>query len=224
MLARNVFSAGVVFPAVLVAFGYVIVQVGTPLWFFGMCAMFFFTGALIFYFLAKFRNNKALIILLCLASLCYFAHFVISGIVERKPFTNTEGYLLVPIVTFAALIDVSGIGRAALRKVKWIGDATYSIYLWHFPIQVLILTAMYRFSVDRSFFNSPGTLLVWIAGMLMVGRLSFKYIERPLQSAARKWAYENISVGVESIHSAPQGSRRQTSREDLPAFQASSAD
>ena len=199
ILARNIFSAGVVFSVVLVLFGYVIVQVGTPLWFFGMCSMFFFTGVLIFYLLAKCRNNKIFILSICMLSLAYFSHFVISGIVERKPFTNTEGYLLAPIVVLAGLIDISRIGKKTFQKLRWIGDATYSIYLWHFPIQVFVLTFLFYFSINRSFFNRPITLFIWIFGMLLIGRLSFRYIERPLQSAAKSWAYKNISVGPEKV-------------------------
>jgi peptidoglycan/LPS O-acetylase OafA/YrhL len=191
VVAKNIFSAGILFPLVLSGLGYAVVNYGTPLWFFAMCLMFFFIGVIVYYLLTRLKEYKNLILFLSFLSLLHFANMLLRGDVATKPFHNTEGFLLVPIVVIFGFIDLSGRFEKFFHRLKWIGDTAYSTYLWHFPIQVLVLTLVYYFSIDRSFFNSPLTLLAWILGMLAVGRLSFNYIEYPLRLATISWVKRN---------------------------------
>lgn len=86
-----------------------------------------------------------------------------------------------PAVILAATIDINKYFHSSVQSLRWIGDATYSIYLWHFPVQVLSLTFLNYYGVDRTIFTTPAALIVWILGMLLIAHLSFRFIEKPLQ-------------------------------------------
>src|SRR5699024_6636463 len=65
-----------------------------------------------------------------------------------------------------------------VRPMRWVGDLSYSLYLWHWP---LIIFATYFFD---------GTLPVW-AGLVVVvlavvpSWLSYRYIEQPFRDWQR---------------------------------------
>jgi peptidoglycan/LPS O-acetylase OafA/YrhL len=57
------------------------------------------------------------------------------------------------------------------RVLQWIGDRSYSIYLWHWPIIVAIRYA------DLP--STPAIMMAGIAASIIIGALSFKWIETP---------------------------------------------
>lgn len=79
----------------------------------------------------------------------------------------------------AVYFDVSKKLNYFNHMFSWIGNNTYSTYLWHLPIQVLILLVCDYFLIDRSIFNNEFVFIFWIICMMIVGRLSFLYIENP---------------------------------------------
>ncbi|MEW6642920.1 MAG: acyltransferase [Pseudomonadota bacterium] len=188
-VARHVFALGLFVPLVLAGFGYAIVQRGTPMWFFGMCLHFFFVGCAVYLVVLKFRRYRTALLSICFASLGYFAYLV--GKHQIEPFTNTEGYLFVPMVLMIAMADFRTRFAGVMRRMKWFGDATYSIYMWHMPVQVLILTALGVVGRGYSIFYHPLALFAWIAGMLVLSHFSFVYIEKPAQRWVRDF-FKNL--------------------------------
>lgn len=88
------------------------------------------------------------------------AAFIIGGIslqntVSRGPVPLTERFL-------------------AARPFQWVGDASYSIYLWHWPI-FLILPYVFGHS-----FDGPATAIP-VALTLVLSALSHRFIEEPLR-------------------------------------------
>ena len=69
------------------------------------------------------------------------------------------------------------------RSVEWVGDNTYSIYLWQIPVQISLLLLI----DDSSVFNSPIFLIAYLCGMVLVARTSFLFIERPARRSLRGW-------------------------------------
>ena len=68
-------------------------------------------------------------------------------------------------------------GRAlALPAVQWLGDISYSVYLWHWP---LIVLAPYLTGRQPSFLD----LMVVLAATLALAALTERYVERPFRSA-----------------------------------------
>ena len=67
------------------------------------------------------------------------------------------------------------------RKARTVGDITYSSYLWHSPLQIVILLGAGSglWSVD-SLFNDA-FFVFYLALVCVVSFLSFQWIERPAQ-------------------------------------------
>jgi peptidoglycan/LPS O-acetylase OafA/YrhL len=77
-------------------------------------------------------------------------------------------------------------GRVAVsRPLAWLGDISYSTYLWHFPVQIalVVLSA----TVTPLNFSAPATLLVYVGLTLAISTLSFHYFETPARRAIRRW-------------------------------------
>jgi len=69
----------------------------------------------------------------------------------------------------------TGIGEAlGVAPLRWIGERSYGIYLWHWPIIVLVAGVNTR--------PSPGIVAAEAALVLAAATLSFRFIEEPIRS------------------------------------------
>jgi peptidoglycan/LPS O-acetylase OafA/YrhL len=80
------------------------------------------------------------------------------------------------VVLIAAVAHpATGIGRAlGVAPLRWVGERSYGIYLWHLPIIVLLAGVNAR--------PGPGILTAEVAIVLAAAALSFRYIEEPIRS------------------------------------------
>ncbi|MEX2538589.1 MAG: acyltransferase family protein [Actinomycetota bacterium] len=104
------------------------------------------------------------------------AMVLIAG--ERVRWMYPAGFLIVQAAT-AILIacGMRGTWPAGLLRsapLMWLGKRSYGIYLWHWPLVILL-----RPGVDVGW-NPAVAHTVTIAGALLLGALSFRYVERPL--------------------------------------------
>ena len=98
------------------------------------------------------------------------------------------GYVALWPLLAAALVIVAGQTDSAVgadrflssRQLVRVGDLSYALYLWHWPVLVLALTWQ-----DRP---SPGVLggLIIIAVSLVLAYVTMRFVERPLRALA--WA------------------------------------
>ncbi|WP_139416363.1 acyltransferase family protein [Agromyces laixinhei] len=103
----------------------------------------------------------------------------------RSPELFPGAIVLVPVVGTLAVIWAgmpqvvwSPTRLAALRPVQWMGDVSYSLYLWHWPIFMFVpyLTGV----------PSPWWLMVLLVGVsFLVAGLSKRYIEDPFRTPRR---------------------------------------
>lgn len=115
-----------------------------------------------------------------IARLCHYSGFllVIAAILAVDRFASWPGLPAVLPVLGAALIILAGIGSPLVspRPWQWLGDKSYSIYLWHWPVMVLVY-----------FFEKAGDPL-WVASgillSLLLGWLSHQLIEQPARRKA----------------------------------------
>jgi peptidoglycan/LPS O-acetylase OafA/YrhL len=92
--------------------------------------------------------------------------------------TSFPGYAAaLPVIATAAVIVAGDTGRAdpsglvfRLRPVQWLGDVSYSVYLWHWPLFVFAPYVM------RHNLRTP-ELVVLIALCLLIAGLSKRFVE-----------------------------------------------
>jgi len=143
-----IFSFGIFLSLSIIGFGATITNYGTPMWYFGMCACFFYTGVLIHYLVVKIKNNMTWWTLCCI-SLILFLYEYMGG--QKIPFHNVEFFLFLPLLIFLVKLDLSGIfhNKQFIKFCDFISSLTYSSYLLHFPIQVLVLMVVKYYGMSQ---------------------------------------------------------------------------
>jgi peptidoglycan/LPS O-acetylase OafA/YrhL len=90
---------------------------------------------------------------------------------------------------FAVLIAAvahqgTGIGQAfGVAPLRWVGERSYGIYLWHWPIILLVAGVNVR--------SSPGVVIGEAAIVLAAATLSYRYVEQPVRTGqVQRWLRE----------------------------------
>jgi len=106
--------------------------------------------------------------------------FVLTG---AMPFPGVAA--LVPVLGAVAVVAAGRTrGPGSLTWlvdrswVQWLGNASYSVYLWHFPVIICFMAV-----VDRR----PSILesLVLVGATLLLSALSYRWVEQPVRRVAR---------------------------------------
>lgn len=139
---------------------------------------------------------------------------LIAGLVVSKPATFPFPGALLPVAATLGLLGclhVAG-GSSPLRRLLasapmvYIGKRSYSLYLWHWPIFVLL-----RWTLGL---ETPNQLMAAIVATFVAAEVSYRVIERPFRYAAwlRRWPRPGIiAAGLTMIVSAWWLSDRVTS-------------
>jgi len=123
---------------------------------------------------APWRGPAALLglALIAIAALTFDAATPFPGVAAALP-------VLGSVLVLGAQADPNGwLGRAlGWRPVQWVGDASYAVYLWHWPIIVLLPAVSGRLgTLDR---------IVVVVLTLVLAELTKRYVEDPFRS--RTW-------------------------------------
>jgi peptidoglycan/LPS O-acetylase OafA/YrhL len=102
-------------------------------------------------------------------------------VTETTSFLYRGGFLLVAILTIVLIYAVvdrrTTIGRAfSTAPMRWIGERSYGLYLWHWPIFGLL-----RPGLDVHL-GEGACLVLRVAVTLTVAELCYRYVERPIRS------------------------------------------
>jgi hypothetical protein len=107
---------------------------------------------------------------------------------EFSPFLYRGGFVLLSLATVLA---VAAMAHPASRlgpllgnpPMRWIGERSYGIYLWHFP--VIVLTSHRGVASGQSLLKSA----LQVAAILGIAELSWRYVEDPIRhgALARIW-------------------------------------
>jgi len=118
--------------------------------------------------------------LLALGALAWF----FLRVNEFDPFVYQQGFILLDLLTVVAIIAVvHPAGRVwrralSLRPVVWVGQRSYGIYLWHWPVFVLT-----RPRLDISLTGVP-LLVVRLAITIGLAAASYRFLEQPVRRGA----------------------------------------
>lgn len=200
-LCATIFRNGIILPSIAAVSFALAAFTGDIANLIALCGAFFFVGVVLYRLQIIFKDDARTLLTVTFI-VCWCGFYLV---VNTPGWSTSPLYFAVPmafsppLVLAAAMIDRSGLLSRQIRSLKWIGDATYSIYLWHFPIQVLALTALNYFNADRAIFTSPLALVAWVAGMLWLSHLSFRYLEKPMQ----KWCLQKFAKRDGAIKTQP---------------------
>ena len=106
---------------------------------------------------------------------------MISHTSQYEPFLYRGGMVLLAVLT-ALLISVTIHPASHWRSIlgweplRWIGERSYGIYLWHYPVIVLTTPLNAPFNVWRA--------ALQIAATFGIAALSWRYVEQPIRHGA----------------------------------------
>jgi peptidoglycan/LPS O-acetylase OafA/YrhL len=72
------------------------------------------------------------------------------------------------------------------RPLRMFGELTYSVFLWHIPIQIGMRWILIETGLENEFFGSPLLLVAYVCVTYSIGYLSFNYVEEPLRRKIRE--------------------------------------
>lgn len=117
-------------------------------------------------------------------------------------------HALIPVIG-TALIIYGGTGKDTgsplsfshmfrFRPIQWIGDISYSLYLWHWPLIILMPTLLF---VDIEGENGKYIKIAILMASFIIAWLSYKFIEQPpLKLRLKKWqVYTSFVIIIGSI-------------------------
>lgn len=146
-----------------------------------LCGVYFFGGAIAYSVYRLWDDQRQGLLLLFGAF--GLAASVGLGFVGRYVDVPLTAWLL-PAICSVLLLLVAAENLwlcKFFRRTRSVGDITYSSYLWHSPLQILILlgAGWGLWSVDSLF--SDAFFVFYLALICLVSYLSFQWIERPAQ-------------------------------------------
>ena len=98
-------------------------------------------------------------------------------------------WALLPCVGTALLIAYGESGGTAallsLPPLRFVGDISYSLYLWHWPVM-----AFWR--LERGLTLDPGEMVATIAISFLLAILSYRLVERPVLNGGKTWATPSL--------------------------------
>jgi len=137
------------------------------------CGAFFFAGGATYWVVQRATFYRLLILATLSATACICA------------ITLPMGTLVVLPISITVLLFFATIDHNSLAKLALLGNATYSSYLCHFPIQLSLVLLFDSLSVPRTVFLSLPFFICYLAIIFAVSFASFHYFEHPAQTFIR---------------------------------------
>jgi peptidoglycan/LPS O-acetylase OafA/YrhL len=151
------------------------------------CLAYFFFGVVV-YFCSTFATKKffrSIILFILLFEVFVYSALRHLDLISLNPGGNGYIWSTAFLVFLVAQIDDSKLAPL-LIKVRMLGDLSYSVFLWHVPIQITIKLVQAKYSIDNSIAYNKSFFIFFIALTYFVGYLSYRYIEQPAQRIIRK--------------------------------------
>lgn len=114
------------------------------------------------------------------------------------PFVFRGGLVIVAVLTAvliaALLVPGSPLARLLdLGVLRWIGTRSYGLYLWHWPVFVLVVSALPSWERDGASGWTLGGIALAIS--VVAAALSYRFIEQPIRRRGFAGAWRSIRSG-----------------------------
>lgn len=182
LLHRNLLLRGVTFPLLIACLFLPLSLIG-PILQIGRCG-FFFVGCAIISLHCAVKGQRPLVLsILCAMAVAGVAGFLTgqNGIVRYVGMTGIFGGM---ILGLAELEDHCS-GR--LRHIcTVVGDNTYGMYLWHIPVQMVLILSLLHLGTLPALAENSWFMLLYVVVVVLLARASFLWFERPMRNWMRK--------------------------------------
>jgi peptidoglycan/LPS O-acetylase OafA/YrhL len=105
---------------------------------------------------------------------------------------------LVPLTVLALALHESR-GARFWQRLSPIGDLTYALYLWHFPLQLAIASVVMLAGLPLAPIQTPLGFLAFFVVLIAISIASYRWIERPAQN----WIRERFSAPRAVVATSP---------------------
>jgi peptidoglycan/LPS O-acetylase OafA/YrhL len=152
--------------------------------------LYFFSGCLVARYIEKGVSLNYLLIISIGVSVVLAV--LVQVIRPYLPLEMVQGFFFtlrkIPIaITFILLFIVvfrNMKSPAIIKLFKNLGNMTYSTYMVHFPLQIVIFLILEPASY--TYFNNPLVLLMFVSISVGAGWIVFEYFEKPAQKYLRQ--------------------------------------
>ena len=156
--------------------------------------LLFYIGGFTFFFytyLKKFYKKKFFILVLIIIDIIVFGKFLNESFLNFQNsiefLIGNKLFILLFFIKFPLIIinlSILQLYKKNLGKnIKLLGDISYTIYLVHFPIQLLFALVIKKMLIID--FNSPFFFLIYISTVFLASILIYKFFELPLKHYLR---------------------------------------
>lgn len=156
------------------------------------------------------RSGQVWSIGVTVAGFAVIAYFT-ATLVEASRWSFTGGFQIATIAALAVVWAVtregSWAGRALdIAPLRWIGERSYGIYLWHWPLLVIMT------NLSTGFGKGWAPQLITLVLTLLSAALAYRFVEQPirqlgLRGAFRQWLsprsytprQRRVAIGITAV-------------------------
>ncbi len=109
----------------------------------------------------------------------------------NNPFLVVFDFGLCPLTVLALALREAA-GRKTPDWLGNLGDISYSTYLIHFPMQLTLALLAAPLGLTSLFFMNGAVMAAFLAVLIGLGALSYRYFERPMQDWLRRLATPRV--------------------------------
>ena len=109
---------------------------------------------------------------------------VVLNLFEHEHFIYVFQFVYIPLILFLSAIEFNFLSKFRIL-VEILGNITYSSYLIHFPVQLLISLMCVFFDIKIDFYSSQ-FFIIYVTFIFLLSHLIFGFFEKPLQNLIRR--------------------------------------